>query len=1668
MARKLEHNYTFAPGASGVGTVTLPALYKLNEILMITNVTTNQVIYNFSDSTRGGAITQTASSISPTTVIALDFDTSSMSSGHILQIYVETQSLVFKPSDQLIDPVSKFRVSQPNTLIDTDFEYGLQATKWETLELVNNIPGFFSRTGDTPLIITDASANSGSKIVTVTAANHGLTVGTPIDVRGLRQATLEGSYLVATVPDNNTFTFVGRVEAVNTGTLSGVYTTIIPGKFYAGSDAAYTSIETDGETPSTITVTTDYATGFTANTEFYLINTLGSTSVTFDSANAVIFQDNVTVLNSFEPAGVNSTALTSSGATRLDPWDLISTLGSKYFFAGAGGNVNANNSVTITAHGYKTGNNQAVAIIPGPGSTVPTGLAAHRGYFVKVVNTNVVKFSTTLGGADVAITNASGSGIIGLYSGFYVSAVAATDLLTLSGDRALFFNNVTNTTPMAWFTSNATANVSGLQTTAAGFFSRTNPGNLYNGGSAFSSGTGTGSTGYVFTRAAATQNTISLASGPSGTNVDITATGVATQTILVPLVTNTTKDTLYLPSHGYLNNEPVFYWHGGGTAIGGLTSNVTYFVDFVNTNVIGLKPTAVGARLNLGTFGSGTAHQLQYNRPRADGNTIQINQHGYIDGSAVVYNSNGGTEVAPLVNGTTYFVRDAQVNSFRLAESIGQPAIDFSTAGTGTQSFGQPDTGTFDGSYVSNVIINSTQFTLRPPDVTVPVVTRTFASASVFTSNSTILLPDHRLPTGSNVLYSDGSGTTIGGLTDGEYFFINRVNKDRVRLAGNLQAALDGTPLIGFSTDGTGTDHSLVTKNLAGEIQGTGTVSVVSGSKTVTGSGTLFLRTFKSGDDILIDTGTAIVEGIVEYVLSDTKIQAVDTYSSTLSGRPYLLRTGFYIKAGAFSLHRPFDGGVEINAGLRADTQIVRQTRRYFRYQSGKGMQASFAINFNPPIDIQNLSASGTTATATTRKVHGLRIGQQITIRDAEVQTGVNYFNGDFVIDGVPDELTITFQLAGTPSVSSANGFPQLVITDWGGSKMRAGMYDFQNGMYFEYDGADLYCVRRNATQQLAGSLTVTKRSNRIVGTGTLFINQLSVDDFIVIRGQTYKVTAIDSNSSIDVQPAYRGITQDQVIASIVQEERVSQSNWSLDPCDGTGPSRYVLDNSRIQMVYMDYAWYGAGKVRFGFKGVEGEVFYCHEFKHNNRKTEAYLRSGNLPARYEIINEGAPLYAPSLAHWGTSVIMDGTFEDDNAYLFTAPSVFQTYSGSAATVTGESGINYFYVNVDGTTGNTISTSANVTMQTASPANVTINTTSEGFTYNNHGFTTGQLVRFQLVSGTGPGGLTNTAYYFTRRLDVNNFTLHATPAAVSSNVKVNITSTGTGRFVFVKDFNFTPTFTNIPGYGNRIVHRLITNASGFAAIGSVPFGTRITSTAIATRTASGTQALVYRVNPGIASGAAFVDFFFTEALAPTATTATTGPLASTGFMAASTSSAVAHSIGSDTSIPTVLPLISIRSSPSVDSGLVGALGERDVINRMQMTLKSVGVSTTHDVELRLILNGQLDNQTWVNQGIPSLSQLCLHEVGDTITGGVQIFNFRATGNSPTAAGLRTANTFSADITSLLALGNAILGGDGSYPDGPDILTLVAIPLSTTGITVNSPFSVAGRITWSESQA
>ena len=85
-----------------------------------------------------------------------------------------------------------------------------------------------------------------------------------------------------------------------------------------------------------------------------------------------------------------------------------------------------------------------------------------------------------------------------------------------------------------------------------------------------------------------------------------------------------------------------------------------------------------------------------------------------------------------------------------------------------------------------------------------------------------------------------------------------------------------------------------------------------------------------------------------------------------------------------------------------------------------------------------------------------------------------------------------------------------------------------------------------------------------------------------------------------------------------------------------------------------------------------------------------------------------------------------------------------------------------------------------------------------------------------------------------------------------------------------------------------------------------------------------------------------------------------------------------------------------------------------------------------------------------------------------GGVEVFSFRAAGGGVDNTGKRLSGTSNFDLGEIIDMGNSILGGDGTFPNGPDILTVAVKVVSTAGIGSASPFTASSRITWSESQA
>ena len=108
MARKaiLETGYTFTPSTN---TIVIPRVVPRERLILITNVTTNTVIYNFSDSNlKANTYTVSTTGGTNTTTVVLNYNTAGMSSTDKLQITVDEYDEKFTPSEVYVDPVNKF------------------------------------------------------------------------------------------------------------------------------------------------------------------------------------------------------------------------------------------------------------------------------------------------------------------------------------------------------------------------------------------------------------------------------------------------------------------------------------------------------------------------------------------------------------------------------------------------------------------------------------------------------------------------------------------------------------------------------------------------------------------------------------------------------------------------------------------------------------------------------------------------------------------------------------------------------------------------------------------------------------------------------------------------------------------------------------------------------------------------------------------------------------------------------------------------------------------------------------------------------------------------------------------------------------------------------------------------------------------------------------------------------------------------------------------------------------------------------------------------------------------------------------------------------------------------------------------------------------------------
>ena len=1665
MAKKLIYNYQFIPGAANAGVVKVPGNHPQRVFLLVTNTTRSTIIYNFAGAGTGGSTSYDQAD--DETTLTLEFDTSTHNTNDELQIFLDIREDKIDFSESFVDPVNKLRVSNPENLIDTDFEYGLQASKWETVELVDNIPSTYTRAASVSIgEIQQVNTIQNDDIITVrTGIPHDLSTGDPIEVQGTGSRTANGKYLVLGVSSTTEFSYRAGDVQNSTGNIVEAYTTIIPGSFFASSDIDY--VETNGiatneaSPESTLTFTTDYVHGLSENTSIYVTNTVGK--------------------KEFE--------ITNTTANAQDGSPNINTADSTFF-------LKQHNLV----------NNQRIYVSPGTGGTLPTpavGAPLAQGEsncqaVFDSVNTACEAIRTTAAGAMTSIyTRYSNTNYAAYVYGGY--GISPTDVGGYGGGTDYQFQQMR-------YGDDSDGNYFMIDVKTQG--------GSYRGGYywyPFGEGYATLYTGKaVDVGAFYNANTTALNNGLP-TNMTGKAwktytkhTDNSFQPFLVKVhqvdtdftSVNSSYNRTYLFDSSYRSKTVLTNFYNSRTSRTSQNSPISagngWYYTYASVWQYGGYSNRPGfLELDITLFNTGwgtlannvnsnwyqrTWSYSAYSFNSRDSNNF-AGMHYKIETFFMTDDSEGGVSFGPTgTNQTTAQmaativnqviadrsyaswpnssgqneVRAKVVNGDRITlEDTSQRPFVFSSSGTGPIDVETDQTaGVFDDYYKLSSVTSNTASINAGSKVPARVLefTNTSNSDIIDDGNGVYYFREttgHGIKSGSPIVFSVTSGAAVPGLTSGSTYYAYVADDQHFFPCASISDWQSAVNAITAQPSSNGV-YEVKIPTIDGRVAAGGTIAITEGSAKVTGTDTAFSSAYKIGDTFAYTTTGSTVNSFVESrvvsVINDTELTLDSARTETRSGLNHYVNTKINIRADGQFLHRPFDGGVEITAGKSPDSTIVRQTRKYFRYQSGKGIQCSVAINFNPARPLKSIAGSGSTVTATTEYPHGLTVGNYVLIQGVEEQksltpTGATYnpTTGDLVLtinghgintdeeisiaeggitftcakDGhatnhpyprssdpaggntrlrvlysdtntikvnvgtssdttthtfvsattngvthyditnpyngtnyevatVPDAFTFTYSASGSVTVASPTGIPEYAIARYKNAGVRCGLFDFQNGFFFEYDGKQLYAVRRSSVQQLSGTVSAVYGRNVITGDGSTFTKDLVAGDYIVLRGQSYKVTSVVSDKILNIQPKYQGLTTIGAVLTKTVDVKVPQSQWNIDKADGTGPSAFNLDIHKIQMVYLDYSWYGAGKIRFGFKDTYGHVKYMHEFIHNNRINEAYMRSGNIPGRYEVFNKAVPDFVPSLFHWGTSVIMDGTFDDDDSYLFTA-------AGNALS----------FANGDVSTATTNAAS--------------------------------------LLTNTGWGRY--RTYY----------------------VRLQFPSSDASKFS-----TGTPLYTA---------------------------GGELDGETVAYTQYSGSNILVYiKISEGYSAPAVYPE------VASGTVVSIGGP--STG--------------GVNVDLNDLIPLISVRLAPSVDNNIIGALGERDIINRMQLKLKELGVSVTHDTTISVLLNANNSNLTYSDVGTPSLSQYIAHEAGDTVNGGVLVYQFRATGGTVNADGKRLSISSAFDLRELVDLGNSILGGDDVFPNGPDVMTICANVIDTAEVDSTSPFRVSSRLSWSESQA
>jgi len=724
--------------------------------------------------------------------------------------------------------------------------------------------------------------------------------------------------------------------------------------------------------------------------------------------------------------------------------------------------------------------------------------------------------------------------------------------------------------------------------------------------------------------------------------------------------TNTTGNTVTLGTTvGMVVGQSLIF---SGSAFGGLTTGSTYYIKtIIDTRTVTLctdialttnfVPTSTYTGGNMyvtagGSFGNITAGTTYYIASIPAGNQITVSQN-------IIY-----TTTIVATNATNNLVQFARYTY--LGQQVGgttNMTVGEQIVVTGT-TIGNVSAGTY---YVYAIIdgVNAQLSTSLPITAggSGTVQTQSTAYGSM-TATVGVPLTLTSVNAGSGYLFG-----TVVSLPTFTYSTPTTSCSFTAALTGStltVSAVASGTLAVGqgiaLNTGNTVPSLTFITAQVNGTPGGAGTYTVSTSTGSVSSTNTFVSTSAYVTCTVNTVTPHGFVPGctILNYIFSDNgnnnhlllsgpffveQTTSLTSFTFTARSPGFItaattVQGQLYARPDSFYSHRPLDGGVQLGTSLPSHgAQAIRMSKKYIRYQSGKAINFNTGLLMAPNYFVRSVVANGTaigsTITITTDDTdHGAQVGSTINLSGV-LTSG---FNGNYVVTGIIDERTLTVtatQVLGAinPAVGAQIQDPCLLsLVNWYGAVVRSGTYDEQNGVFFQYDGQVISVVRRSSTFQLAGTISVVVDSGQIIGVNTRFQAQLAAGDKIVIRGMSHMVTQVVSDTLMYVNPQWRGA---QNVSGIKITKTVDyvvpQSKWNFDRMDGSNSpyntSGYKIDQTKMNMVGMQWTWYGAGAIDWMFRGPKGDYVFCHRLRNNNLNNEAWMRAGNMPVRYEVLND---------------------------------------------------------------------------------------------------------------------------------------------------------------------------------------------------------------------------------------------------------------------------------------------------------------------------------------------------------------------------------------------------------------------------------------------------------------